>query len=131
MEGNHEVFYFRIVPNEISFQSSVPFTPFSMPAMENTGISQDAISKFVSAYTNVIQFDARITPKVLCVIHHIQQFCEKHSAGLGLWSQQSTDSLHLDFEKTWMRYKVSSLNPFYRSQLLKVDCDCNCKHATK
>ena len=77
-------------------------------------------------YTNVIEFDVR---KVLCVIHHIQHSCEKHSAGLGLWSQQSTNSLHLDFEKTWMSYKVNSLDPFYRSQLLKVAFDYNCKHA--
>ena len=61
-------------------------------------------------------------------MYHIRQFCEKHNTGLGIWSEQSTESLHSDFEKTWIRYKVSNLNPNYDSQLPKAVCDYNSKH---
>ena len=88
----------------------------------------DALSNFASDYMDIIQFGARITPKVHAVMYHIRQFCEKHNTGLGIWSEQSTESLHSDFEKTWIRYKVSSLNPNYDSQLLKAVCDYNSKH---
>ena len=86
---------------------------------------QNAISKFSSDF---MELPVRMTPKVHCVVHHIRQFCEKHSTSLGRWSEQSTESLHSDFEKTWERFKVSNGNPKYGSQLLKAVCNYNSNH---
>lgn len=92
----------------------------------NLGDFREAILEFSSAYTAL---EIRITPKVHAVMFHVRDFCERNTSGLGIWSEQSTESLHSDFDKTWQRYKVSGINSNYSTQLLKAVRDYNSKHA--
>ena len=84
-----------------------------------------AIEDFSTAYKRL---GIRITPKVHAVMFHVSEFCETHDKGLGFWSEQASESVHSDFEKIWVRYKVGQHNKTYDTQLLKAVQDyCN-KH---
>ena len=64
-----------------------------------------------------------ITPKVHTVFFHVPEFCDRHQKGLGIFSEQASESVHSNFSDTWKRYKVSDIHSEYPSQLLRaVNC---------
>ena len=70
----------------------------------------------------------RITPKVHAVVFHVKEFCASHQKGLRFWSEQASETVHSDFEKTWLRYKVGDQSSIYINQLLKAVKDYCSKH---
>jgi len=62
-----------------------------------------------------------ITPKIHAVMFHIIDFCKHNGRGLGLWSEQTTEALHHEFESTWVHFKIKDLNhPNFGKQLLSA-----------
>ena len=51
-----------------------------------------------------------VTPKVYAVMFHIAEFCLMTGRGLGLWSEQTRESVHHVFKETWKRYKVNEVD---------------------
>ncbi len=68
------------------------------------------------------------TPKVHAVFYHVGDFCSRRGTGLGVWSEQSTGSLHRDFVEHWERYTVPEDHPTYSDRLLAVVCSYDDRH---
>lgn len=86
----------------------------------------DRISKFKASYEDLA---IPITPKVHAVLFHIQDFCMKKEVGLGYYSEQSMESVHYDFKKTWdNKYCIQSNNPNYMEHIKKTLCEFNSLH---
>ena len=47
-----------------------------------------------------------VTPKVHAIMFHVAEFYLMMGRKLGPWSEQTEESIHRDFKKTWQRYKV-------------------------
>ena len=72
-----------------------------------------------------------ITPKVHGVLFHVPEFLDKNPGhGLGLWSEQASESVHYDFGDLWVNgsYKRSLTHADYTSQLLKCVVTYNSRH---
>lgn len=66
-----------------------------------------------------------VTPKIHAIFHHVPEFCRDHQVALGFHSEQASEAVHSKFTETWIRYKVSSTNPKYKSQLLRAVAEFN------
>lgn len=87
---------------------------------------EEIICKFKNSY---FQLGISVTPKVHAVIYHIPEFCKYAGMGLGPWSEQTSESLHHDFNMTWANYKVKDMdNPRYANELLRAVCMYNGKN---
>lgn len=70
----------------------------------------------------------RITPKIHAVLFHISQFCVAYGYGLGVVSEQASESVLANFKKTLEKYLVSHHNPSFPKQLLRAVQDYADKH---
>ena len=86
---------------------------------------KESLSKFKSSYMTL---GISITPKVHAVFYHIEEFLENKRFGLGIYSEQSTESLHSKFSVHWSRYKRNLSHPKYGDYLLSCIVDFNSKH---
>lgn len=86
---------------------------------------EDYIIQFRKSY---VDLKINITPKVHAVFFHVTYFCSKMHRGLGFFSEQAMESVHSDFQKTWAKYKVKSINPEYAVKLLKAVREYNSCH---
>ena len=64
---------------------------------------EEKISVFKSQY---MKLNINVTPKVHAVYHHVSEFCKLTNKGLAPWSEQTTESLHHDFNQIWQGFKV-------------------------
>ena len=70
-----------------------------------------------------------VTPKVPAVMYHIEEFCEMKGMGLAPWSEQTSESLHHDFNQSWENYKIKDTNhPSYGDRLLQAVQNYNSKN---
>jgi len=84
------------------------------------------IKKF---FDSCLSLDINITPKLHSIFHHVPEFCDKFDKGLGLFSEQSFESLHHNFQQTWNNYKVNNLrHPSYGERLLRAVSTFNSRH---
>lgn len=69
-------------------------------------------------------------PKSHMVFAHAYDFALlKGEKNLSQYSEQQHESIHYEFQKTWMKYKVKEMsNPRYKSQLLQSVRDFNGCH---
>ena len=75
------------------------------------------------------QLPISTTPKLHILYHHVGQFIQQTRKPLGLFSEQSAESLHHDFEGQWNgRFKRDMSHPDYQSQLLNCVVEYNSKH---
>ena len=77
------------------------------------------IRSFADAY---VKLGIDVTPKVHAVLVHVPQFLDQNPGhGLGLWSEQASESVHYDFGDLWVNssYKRSLTHKDYAEQLLK------------
>ena len=92
-------------------------------------LSSDYIEKireFAKAFTKL---GINVTPKVHAVIYHIADFCSLSGRGLAPWSEQTVESLHHDFNKTWEKFFVKRIdNPLYGDHLLRAVKTYNSQH---
>ena len=87
---------------------------------------QSKIRMFSSAY---LDLRINVTPKLHAVMHHISEFCEKTGRGLGLWSEQASESIHHDFKQTWQRFKINKTDhELYGKNLLQAVSTYNSHH---
>jgi hypothetical protein len=87
------------------------------------------LREFRDSYMDLVtNHQLPVTPKVHAVFYHVEEFCSRRGTGLGLWSQQSTESLHRDFLVHWQRYEVAVEHPCYSERLLAAVCSYNSRH---
>ena len=86
---------------------------------------KNIIEEFRKSY---IALEIPVTPKIDAIFYHVKDFCLKTNRGLAYYSEQSTESAHSDFLKTWNRYKVLGIHPQYPQKLLRSLCDYNSSH---
>ena len=55
-------------------------------------------------------------------------FCERMQKSLGFYSEQASESVHADFQKTWEFFKRNNENPSFGSNLYKAVLRYNQKH---
>lgn len=115
-------------PEAIVFADT--FDAFSMVVDDCFGnqLSEDYqanINRFKGLY---LSLNLSVTPKIHAVFYHIVDFCEGRQEGLGRWSEQSSESVHADFSKTWERYKVPHGHPLFRDRLLRAVLSYNVSH---
>jgi hypothetical protein len=68
------------------------------------------------------------TPKVHAILHHVGEFCSLKQRSLGLWSEQTAESLHFDFSEHWQRYKLSASHPEFAEKFLNAVQVYNSRH---
>ena len=56
------------------------------------------------------QFNVSITNKFHVICVHLEEFCDLVSQGLGMFSEQETESSHSSFDKLLDRYRVKDIN---------------------
>ncbi len=83
------------------------------------------LQQFKDAYLDI---GISVTPKVHILFQHVSEFCELKQSSLGKYFEQSTESLHHDFNQTWARYKMSMQHDLYPEKLLKTVVNYNAFH---
>lgn len=83
------------------------------------------IENFKEAYLTT---KVSITPKAHAIFHHVPEFLEMKGCGLGVYSEQSTETLHSDFKSQWSRFKIIKGHPKYEENLFNCVVDYNSKH---
>ena len=79
---------------------------------------KEKISKFKDDY---MRLKISVTSKVHAVFFHVHEFCDMTDMGLGPWSEQTSESLHQEFNKCWENYNVKDQkNPIYQQRLLQA-----------
>ena len=84
---------------------------------------EDRICAFKSAFLeckDVSQSfgqDLRLTWKVHIIFNHIVPFCKYHNSGLGMFAEQTGESIHAKFKSTYARYKRDSQHIDHGSKL--------------
>ncbi len=86
---------------------------------------QDLIPEFHQAY---LDCGISITPKVHAVIMHVPEWCARKGKGLGLVSEQASESVHHDFRKKWEHFKVQENNPRFGNNLRNCIVHYNSSH---
>ena len=55
------------------------------------------------------------------IIHNLAEYIEMEGMGMGLFSEQTGESLHSDLKKHWLCYQVKNKNaPSYAKNLYKA-----------
>ena len=67
----------------------------------------DNIREFTDKFKKL---DISVTPKVHAVMHHVEEFCEIKGKGLGPWSEQTSESIHHDFNECWKKYFLKDMD---------------------
>ena len=84
------------------------------------------IEAFKACY---MELSINVTPKVHSLLYHVPDFCDETSSGLGVYSEQASESVHRDFNLIWTDFKIRSLdNPNYDEKLLKAIQIYNSRH---
>jgi len=84
------------------------------------------IKEFSLAYKKL---GINITPKIHAVMFHVEEFCSLTGRGLAPWSEQTSESIHHDFKKTWEHFNVKLVeNPVYGDHLLRAVQTYNGQH---
>ena len=86
------------------------------------------IDTFRETFNTLIEsFKVSMTPKIRIIL--VALFCNRKQSSLGIYSEQSGESIHYDFNTTaCSRFKVSPNNPRFYTCLLKALASYNGKH---
>ncbi len=69
-----------------------------------------------------------VTPKIHAIFDHIAEFCQKRGIGLGNFSEQASESVHHDFQKTWERYAMPLGHKDFGKHLCQAVVKYNSQH---
>lgn len=86
------------------------------------------VQKICQFKEDVERLGIQVTPKLHAIFYHVEDFCKEINAGLGCYSEQSFESVHSDFAKTWMKYKVTTSHQYFSKQLLRAVQEYNSRH---
>ena len=76
-----------------------------------------------------VQNQIRTEQNPTLVMYHVSEFCELKGIGLAPWSEQTSESLHHDFNQVWENYEVKDTNHLeYGKRLLQAVQIYNSKH---
>ena len=75
-----------------------------------------------------MDLEISVTPKVHAVLFHVPDFCRRRGTGLGIFSEQASESVHHKFQKIWDKYKVSREHPNHGQRLTRAVTDFNISH---
>lgn len=92
---------------------------------ENLDLHLEMLKKCFYAVPHVSE-----TLKIHILLNHIQE-CVKFidNEGLGIWSEQAGESIHHEFNKYWMKYKINSIeSKNYLLRLKKAVVECSSRH---
>lgn len=90
---------------------------------------QDYLQHITDFGANYLKLDIGIPPKIHCILVHVPQFlADKGGKGLGVWSEQASESVHYDFGNLWQSYKRSLCHADYESQLYRCVVTYNSRH---
>ena len=63
------------------------------------------------------------------VLEHLSEYIEMEGTSMGIFSEQTGESLHSDFAKTWEHYKVKDSDKCsFGTRLLKAVVHYNSSH---
>jgi len=83
------------------------------------------LENFRKSYTDL---GISVTPKIHAIFFHVKDFCIEKQKSLGLFSEQSMESVHFDFKLVWSKYKLNSDHSDYPRQLFRAVCEYNGLH---
>lgn len=86
---------------------------------------QQHIEDFRKSYESL---EISVTPKIHAIFHHVEQSCTKHQRGLGFFAEQSTESVHHDYNNKFKNYKVPQISDNYWPKTLRSVCSYNSSH---
>ena len=68
-----------------------------------------------------LSLEIDVTPKVHAVMYHVSEFCELKGMGLAPWSEQTSESVHHDFNLLWEKYKLKDIQHIdYKCDFFKM-----------
>ena len=71
-----------------------------------------------------------ITPKAHILFGHVIKFIDDHKCGLGVYSEQSFETIHTELDAWWDRHKIKDKNnPKFGDKLLKTVKEFNASGA--
>ena len=85
---------------------------------------QKKIDAFEAAFKKLPKDSMNQFPKFHVVINHVPQFCARYGP-LGPYSEQTFESVHYEFLKTWKRFLRPKGTSDYAVQLKKAVVDFN------
>ena len=89
----------------------------------------DGVAECVASYREAyLALGIPVTVKNHAIFVHVAEFCVARGRGLGLYSEQASESVHADFSAVWRNYKVSAANAAYPQRLLRAVEVYNCRH---
>ncbi len=83
------------------------------------------ISNFKASF---LRLDINVTPKLHGAFSHVPDFHKRKRAGLGQFSEQSSEAVHPDFKERWAHYAMPEAHPQYGEKLLQAVLKCNSLH---
>ena len=67
--------------------------------------------------------------QVHLIAHHLHEYVEMEGMSMALFSEQTGESLHSNFQQHWQHYKVKDIDsPAYKANLLKAVVSYNSSH---
>ena len=90
-------------------------------------LDPDYESKIAQFQQSYVKLPISVTPKAHAAFFNVPLFIKKKKMGLGLFSEQATEALHLNFKVHRDRYKRDSSHPDYAKHLLKCLTEYNSK----
>ena len=82
------------------------FSIWEPPSGNYYGISPDFEERIDAFKECYMALSISVTPKVHAVIYHVADFCNLTGMGLAPWNEQTSESLHHDFNMIWNNFKV-------------------------
>ena len=67
--------------------------------------------------------ELRLTWKLHIIFNHIIPFCQHHNSVLGIYAEQTGESIHCKFKATYARYKRDQSHQEHGSKLKKAILD--------
>lgn len=84
-----------------------------------------SVRNFEAAWTNL---GLKNTTKSHIIFKHMVSFIDERKSSLGFYSEQSSESLHHDFNIFWEKFKVDVANNMYSQNLLRAVLAYNSGH---
>lgn len=86
---------------------------------------KEIINSFEMSYRSL---NIPVTPKMHIIFTHVPEFCDKWGVGLGLYSEQASETQHSDFKTFWGHYSTGVNHAEYGEHLLAAVIAYNGRH---
>ena len=81
---------------------------------------QEKLAKFKENVLDLKRFGVNVATKFHILFFHTHTWCEKENIGLGIVSEQASESLHSKFQKTIQHFRVNPNRSNFEEQLLRA-----------